>query len=778
MKFSLALSFLVAGGAAAASSNFALNKEFMAAMHGKPQIQKASKAGKMKQLQERLLKASRKLDQAQQNSAAYYGQNGQAFLADQDGNLYFQGNDGLYYDVDGQQVQPNENGLYPWEYNAIPYNLASRSFKYAGCAAIKTYDTERGYENGNPMVVDNFAVFRLCPSDHCNEYSATGCSKNYGEYAVDIKTYLLFLLNFYEEEYENFCGYCEPCDSGSQTNAKSYLQECHQVQANNEFQYYSDLRAQAYQDYQDANAKNSNGWSWFGSSGKSSVYNNGNGFDAYDGSFYNGASGSSNTVNYPSGYYNNNNNGNRLLEQNNGQGDDANQQEGDQVWQDYMTYVNDGMMPDGTYAADRDEMYENNSAYQSCTAFVQGMQAQYLQAVQAQGGNADYSNGQAYGGYNNYNAYQQAVNNGQEDQYYQNANNAQAQNNYYDEDGNYQAYQNSNLDSSMYDYWMGMSCCQDGSVCDACQVLASEQYGFCDEYVCGEYYTYCSDQYSQNQEEVDLTQFLECTAYENGNGQQYYIGPHCGSDHFTIGLGIFSDENCVNYIGDSVSLKQVLGYQHSDAELFQFPETCISCDGLDEYAEFREEAQEGRYGEYYAAPDSAMDTSFAMCTSLYMLSAQCNEKMSNYEQVSRLMTTNEKAEEDRSCTFIDNIIGGSFDETGEIVLKDSTFNWNDIRNRHQYGRIRMPAGQALLLSFSIIAVIATAAMAYSYTRAFRREGMESPWSPTAIFRKRHGKANPATDGQTRPSISVTTAKEGAPVTTPNTDPDGNYVMMS
>ena len=720
MKFTIALSFLAASAVQAMDhSNFKLQKEFMAAMHSKSTIKAAAKVGKMQQLNERLLKASRQL---QNNQGGSYN----TFLADQDGNIYYQGNDGLYYTSNGAQVQPNANGLYPWEYNAIPYDLASRSFKYAGCSAIKSYDTDRAEENGNPMVLDNFAVFRLCPADHCNQYSTTGCSKNYGEYAVDIKTYLMYLLSFYDEEYEGFCEYCKPCDYQVQSIAKMDLQVCHQTESENQYQLYSQLRQQAYNDYVTANGqKSGNSFNWFGFGNKNS-----------------GSSSQSASSGNPYSYtYNATADGEQDQQnadaQQEADGEFVAQFEGqlyswqseanqDYTWNHYETQEA------------REEAYANNAAYQSCMTFVEGMQFQYLTASQANGGNADYS----------------SSNSGQT---------------YYDEDGNFQGYGNQDLDTSMYQYWMGMGCCEDGSVCDTCQVQVSEVYGFCDDYVCGsDYYSYCSDYYkSQQEQEIVLTDFLECSPYVDGNGKEYYIGPHCGSDHFTISLGVFSDENCVNYIGDSVSLKTILGSSYSDKDLFQFPEACISCDGMDDYAEYLEQGTSGRYGAYSALPDKATDTAFAMCSTLYTLSAQCNEHMNNYYQVSRLMSSVELADEARSCTFISNIMGGSFDESGIIQLKDDTFIWNDLRNPHQYRRLRMPVMQALSLSASMILAIAMAALAFSYQRAFRREGKESPWSPTAIFQRRHGLKKPAAPKQA--------ASDGS---TPIADPDGNYVMLA
>jgi ligand-binding sensor domain-containing protein len=98
MRFSFALSFLTASAVQAMDpSSMKLQKEFMAAMHAKADIKAAAKVGKIQKLQERLIQASRKLES--------YGKY-DAFLADQDGNIYYQGNDGLYYTANGQQVSP------------------------------------------------------------------------------------------------------------------------------------------------------------------------------------------------------------------------------------------------------------------------------------------------------------------------------------------------------------------------------------------------------------------------------------------------------------------------------------------------------------------------------------------------------------------------------------------------------------------------------------------------------------------------------------------------
>jgi len=66
-------------------------------------------------------------------------------------------------------------------------------------------------------------------------------------------------------------------------------------------------------------------------------------------------------------------------------------------------------------------------------------------------------------------------------------------------------------------------------------------------------------------------------------------------------LGVFSDENCADYIGDQVSVSQVLGFDFDDKNVFQLPEECLSCDGMADVMSYNENKYEqqgdGRYDD-------------------------------------------------------------------------------------------------------------------------------------------------------------------------------------
>eukprot|EP00536_Pseudo-nitzschia_multiseries_P017153 jgi/Psemu1/314066/fgenesh1_kg.1402_\ len=239
--------------------------------------------------------------------------------------------------------------------------------------------------------------------------------------------------------------------------------------------------------------------------------------------------------------------------------------------------------------------------------------------------------------------------------------------------------------------------------------------------------------YKEAQEsKSELYQFLECTAYTNEYGQQYYVGPHCGSDHYTISLGVFSDENCVNYMGKTVSLSKVLGYGYDDESFFHLPHECISCDGAQQFEEDEERYNEmytgqGVYGDYVEAPNSEFDEVVAMCAALFERSAQCNIHMTNYNSMAKYMDAIDIKYEQRYCNFIDNIVYGTYNEKGEIKLKAESFDFNDWRNPEQYKKMQMPVGQAVGLALSVLLVVALAALAFVTKRTITRGS--SPWRP-------------------------------------------------
>jgi hypothetical protein len=676
-----------------------MQAEFMTAMHANPNIAAAAKMGRRKlnneerqrRLRKTLVSKSRMLynkrnkngrwssgetneqnswgwfNNNQANSRGYYDQSDSSYYTQEEKDYQHGGQynyNNVEYDSQGQYSggQWNGNGVngkylnnngynddaqqpdddnWRSQYN-LDFDMTSKAFKYAGCASIKSFDEEFAQESDskNPLSMQTYVTFRLCPENSCNKYNLMGCSKNYGEYVVELETYLEAIMEYYSQRYEEYCEYCLTCDSEVQVEASEMLQQC-----------YFEKTMEEMSTNNDDNNSNSNSNNYNNNyNNYDSAYNGGNGFQNYQ------TSGGNRQLVYN---YNNNNDDGSNTEESSYNGGNGN-----------------------NYGASK---YYTQSMYDGKGYWVNGeFQEGY------------WKDGLFY-------QYDQNVLNTIE--------NCQKNKN----EGNYQDYDCNNLND--------------------CDEQNQMDYPPCDDDVCGDYYTYCTELNGnmRNQSVYNNTDFLGCAPiesysfmeeadtddpndYKEGEGIMFYIGPHCGNNGYSLTLGVFSDENCNNYIGDQVSVSQVLGFRFDDNdEIFQLPEECLSCDGMEDTLKYNQEnydaqgqtrydddymaskqmgyysneengGQENYYGynpdyqynanyqynpnkyyvndngeayedddtssnqrwrkygsdgSYYStvvkAPDTDEDGVVAMCSTLYKESAQCNKNLKSYKTYSQFM---------------------------------------------------------------------------------------------------------------------------------------------
>ena len=244
MKFLFPIAALLFGSAAASiapkhgfastkinQKKFKLEQDFMRAMHADGKI---ASAQRKKREQTRKRKLYERLIQAAPPKAEH----------DQKMRQLEEYDMGGYEWMNPVYQQMVEDGV---------FDLTARSFKYSGCAAIKSFSPDKAEESGNPMTVDTYAVFRLCPEDSCNKYSLTGCGKNYGEYVVEMSTYLEFMLDFYEDHYGAYCDYCYSCDYNYQVQKKQMQGACYEQMAQADYQQQQEQQEVAWENYYQQN---------------------------------------------------------------------------------------------------------------------------------------------------------------------------------------------------------------------------------------------------------------------------------------------------------------------------------------------------------------------------------------------------------------------------------------------------------------------------------------------------------------------------------------------
>lgn len=87
-------------------------------------------------------------------------------------------------------------------------DISSYSVKFGKCQFVKTYDDERAQQEDSDTVLSTkrFIIFRLCPSNSCSS-----CNYGYGEYMIDLETYLEATVGYQQELQEEMCKACEEC---------------------------------------------------------------------------------------------------------------------------------------------------------------------------------------------------------------------------------------------------------------------------------------------------------------------------------------------------------------------------------------------------------------------------------------------------------------------------------------------------------------------------------------------------------------------------------------
>jgi len=123
-----------------------------------------------------------------------------------------------------QGASPTENSQLGRSLEEVEVDLSGYEIKFEKCQFVKSYDDELAEEEESSTVLasKHFIVFRLCPSGYCSN-----CSYNFGEYIVDMETYLEAATEYFVEDRENFCGMCnEICEADDDAVKSLGLVDC------------------------------------------------------------------------------------------------------------------------------------------------------------------------------------------------------------------------------------------------------------------------------------------------------------------------------------------------------------------------------------------------------------------------------------------------------------------------------------------------------------------------------------------------------------------------
>jgi hypothetical protein len=614
------------------------------AASGVPQLKKAE-ARRLKAFSSKMRSLATPKERDLQNNYNYNqnqqgGQyNGNQYNNNQQGENNY--NQGQYYDGD-------YDGDYQWneEMNeeAFGFDISAYSIKYTGCHTVETYNENlAGNEQFETMLGNqNYATFRLCPTETCNTNNKWGCDSNYGEYVVPLYDYVESIVGYGEARVEAFCGFCEDCAAreayrsfaNNQRNQMEYdMQNAEQVYETFKESYAAE---QAY----NANANGYYAEDYYGDAEDEDAtylvayyqkisnmqqYNNQNGGNSYN--TYNSYNGNQQQSNPSSSYnfynqnmwqfsQNGNQNGNQQQNQQNNQQDTwsnmgqfasfgkhtlfpgyfSNQGEFVESWGYFLNgaFVS---IEDGEVVWDEDTYGEMPAAWEEYI----GVEPDEIEAC-------DYQYSQSC-----YQSYAQCMLYLAEDQDQDQNDNAWMQNAVYADDqvmAQMQSYM-TYLESQQQQQQNQMAA-MTGEIYACRQVFYEQQDQYAQnqynnnnnqyqnqQYNNAQYYQLnkymnaqleaCNDneaciydietQMQQNQDFMDwLEEYNENDYDQYVNGEKLYYIGATCAEDGDIGLSVYNDQDC-SYVDESVTAAKILGFDPDEILNYDLiPSDCISCD--------------------------------------------------------------------------------------------------------------------------------------------------------------------------------------------------------
>jgi len=79
--------------------------------------------------------------------------------------------------------------------------IAGYSVKFQGCHHVQKWNDEAEDEDDIKIMTQRLVRFRMCPSDSCASGTTKGCDSNYGDYLVDMETYVDAYMTQMQNQY-------------------------------------------------------------------------------------------------------------------------------------------------------------------------------------------------------------------------------------------------------------------------------------------------------------------------------------------------------------------------------------------------------------------------------------------------------------------------------------------------------------------------------------------------------------------------------------------------
>jgi hypothetical protein len=105
--------------------------------------------------------------------------------------------------------------------------LKSYSLKFQGCHHVQQWN-DSGDDNDEVRIkTKRLARFRLCPADSCNSDKSAGCTAHFGDYVVDLNTFVSSYLSVLEQDQDTMCANVKEDCTTNCAGDDSCMQACY-----------------------------------------------------------------------------------------------------------------------------------------------------------------------------------------------------------------------------------------------------------------------------------------------------------------------------------------------------------------------------------------------------------------------------------------------------------------------------------------------------------------------------------------------------------------------
>lgn len=98
--------------------------------------------------------------------------------------------------------------------------VSGYSLKFQGCHHIQQWNSQAEGKDDVKVATKNLVRFRLCPTSSCSASKAAGCTGGYGDYIIDMKTYINAYFEVENQKCESFLNSCDCADAENQEYCK------------------------------------------------------------------------------------------------------------------------------------------------------------------------------------------------------------------------------------------------------------------------------------------------------------------------------------------------------------------------------------------------------------------------------------------------------------------------------------------------------------------------------------------------------------------------------